>query len=137
MEVGNDKMKAITIRDSASEPFTEWIMSKIKTIETRKINAFKSIIGEEVALIRTGNGKPCVVGYIIFGEPKVYNSIEDFEKDEELHKVKRGSSFFIEDGKKKYGYPILSVRKLEHPELVYFRGCSSIKNKWGKVEACS
>lgn len=57
-------MKAIYIHDTKKEPFTVWIMQRIKLFETRNTNTLKACIGERVAIIRTAdNEKSMVVGY--------------------------------------------------------------------------
>lgn len=57
-------MYGVFINDD-SFPYTDKILEHIKTIETRTKNMLLPLVGERVAIIRTGKGKkPLVVGYV-------------------------------------------------------------------------
>lgn len=56
-------MYGIFINDH-SFPYTQEILLQHKTIETRTRNTLKKLIGKRVAIIRTGKGKPQIVGYV-------------------------------------------------------------------------
>lgn len=102
----------ININDG-KEPWTDFILSGKKTVETRNRNSLKSLVGKPVGVIRTGVGKAHVIGFIRLGAPIVYTSLEQFRADEELHGIHAGSSF--DWNGKKYGYPVEVLAKLEVP----------------------
>ena len=101
----------ININDS-KQPFTKQIISGEKTIETRNTNSLKGQIGKRVGIIRTGKGKPQVVAYATVGEPIIYNTKEEFRKDQDKHLVEEGSEFDIKEDGMKYGYPLTDVKKV-------------------------
>ncbi len=102
----------ININDK-KEKWSELLLSGEKTIETRNTNKLKSLVGKPVALIRTGVGKAHIVGFIMLGEPIVYNTLAEFRADEHRHRVRAGSPFDFKE--KKYGYPVKVLHKLEEP----------------------
>lgn len=108
----------ININDS-NVPWSELILTGKKTIETRNRNTLKSYIGKRVGIIRTGKGQAHLVGYMTLGEPKIYNTLEEFRKDEPLHQVSAGSEF--DWNNIKYGYPIYDVERTE-PKPITSRG---------------
>lgn len=111
-------MKGININDSQT-PWTELILSGRKTIETRKTNSLRPYINQRVGIIRTGKGQAHLVGYMTVGEPKIYNTVEEFRADEPLHQVAAGNEYDW-DGPK-YGYPIYNVQRTE-PKPITSRG---------------
>lgn len=114
----------ININDK-HEKWSEFLLSGKKTIETRNTNALKSYVGQPVAVIRTGVGKACIVGFIMLDEPIVYNTLEQFRADTERHGIQAGSVF---DWKgRKYGYPVEVLHKLEAPLPVTSLGIVSRK----------
>lgn len=56
-------IKGIFINDSET-PFTDYILSGQKTIETRNKDMLRDCIGHFVAIVRTGKGKPTIVGFV-------------------------------------------------------------------------
>lgn len=87
-------------------PWSDMILDKQKTIETRNSDSLRSYVGKKVGIIRTGKGKATLVGYMVLGEPIVYKTEEEFKKDYNKHKVP-----FELNGGIKYGYPITNVEK--------------------------
>ena len=45
-------------------PYTELILGFRKTIETRSRNTLRKLVGQRVALIRTGKGPAVIVGFL-------------------------------------------------------------------------
>jgi hypothetical protein len=101
-------------------PFTELILSGIKTIETRKTPSLHPYIGKRVGIIRTGKGKATLVGFISIGQPIYYESESSFRKDESKHYVLKGSKYDIDDSGK-WGYPIVNPVKTK-PRYIYSKG---------------
>jgi hypothetical protein len=101
----------ININDK-KQPFTKQIISGEKTIETRNTNSLKGQVGKRIGIIRTGKGKPQVVAYATVGEPIIYNTKEEFRKDQDKHLVEEGSEFDIKEDGMKYGYPLTDVEKV-------------------------
>jgi len=101
----------ININDS-KQPFTKQIISGEKTIETRNTNSLKGQVGKRIGIIKTGKGKSQVVAYATVGEPIVYNTKEEFRKDQDKHLVEEGSEFDIKEDGMKYGYPLTDVEKV-------------------------
>lgn len=101
----------ININDDAA-PWTEWILSGKKTIETRNTPSLNPYIGKRVGIVRTGKGKKAtLVGYVTVGKPIKYESPEQFNRDYKKHLVAPDSSFY--NGGVKYGYPMIDVEKVE------------------------
>lgn len=104
-------MIGININDK-HQPFTELILSGIKTIETRNTPSLHPYIGKRVGIIRTGQGKATLVGFATIGEPIYYASKEHFRNDESKHCVRQGSKYDINENGK-WGYPIINPIKTE------------------------
>ena len=99
-------MIGININDR-DYPFTEWILSGIKTIETRRTSSLHPYVGKQVGIIRTGKGKATLVGFATIGTPIYYQNEKEFRKDENKHCVCAGSKYDIDDSGK-WGYPIIN-----------------------------
>jgi len=111
-------------------PWSQMIVDGIKTVETRFYPLPKKYIGQEMALIETpgknGKFKARVTGIVVFGEPFLYDSKRKFYADQNRHLVCLKNSDYNWDsgmGKKKWGWPIIKIRKIEKPlEVVSTRG---------------
>ena len=116
VEVKGDN-KGININDEFQD-FTGQILRGEKTIETRPSRSLDSRIGKLTGIIRTGirNQKATLVGYMVIGEPVVYDSVAKFRKDQSKHLVAPGSVHDIKNGLK-YGYPIMQVESVAPKEL--------------------
>ena len=99
-------MIGININDK-DYPFTEWIFSGIKTIETRRTKSLHPYVGQRVGVIKTGKGKATLVGFATIGTPIYYKTKAEFRKDENKHRVYEGSQYDIDDIGK-WGYPIIN-----------------------------
>jgi hypothetical protein len=108
-------MMGINISDK-DYPFTEWIFSGKKTIETRKSASLHPYIGERVGVIRTGKGKATLVGFVTIGEPIYYQTEMEFRQDECRHCVLAGSQYDIDDTGK-YGYPLIDPVETQHRHI--------------------
>lgn len=103
----------ININDS-TQAFTEQILEGLKDIETRAgRNVFKSIMAERVALVRTGCGKPEIVGLADLTGYKIYRTAEQFHADDDRHLVHAGSKFDIKPDCIKYGYVLDNIERCE------------------------
>lgn len=112
-------MKAVNINDSTA-PFTDYILSGVKTIETRNTNSLKSLVGQRVGIIRTGLGKAVLVGFVTISGVIIYESEREFRKDESRHLVAKGSRYDLKTIK--YGYLLTNPERLSEPEIVKAKG---------------
>lgn len=107
------RLRGININDSEQD-FTGQILLGEKTIETRDAPTLSPYIGRRVALVSTGKGgKPSIVGYAVVGEPRIYNSVEEFRADYDQHRVEPDSTFDIKSPGIKYGYPLTNIESVE------------------------
>ena len=104
-------------------PWAQLILEGKKTIETRFYPLPAHYVGRDVAIIETpgpeGKFRSRVIGIVVFGECFVYETEESFYQDLPRHCVHPNSDDFTwesGDGKRKWGWPILSVRAA-HSEL--------------------
>ncbi len=108
------KAKGVNINDSKT-PYTQMILDGKKTIETRQTNSLDPYVGDQVGIIRTGQGPAKLVGRMKIGKPKQYENAEQFDKDRSRHKVPKGSK---EDKKgKSYGYPLSNVKRTKEKKV--------------------
>ena len=112
-------MMGININDKYY-PFTDLILSGVKTIETRVSPSLHAYIGQRVGIIRTGKDKAMLVGFMTIGEPIQYETEKHFRNDEEKHCVPKGSKYDI-SGLGKWGYPIINPVRIE-PSHVASKG---------------
>lgn len=57
-------MRGVFVRSTLREPFAQMIVDGVKTIETRTQDTLKSLVGQRVAVVRTGHNGPFVIGYV-------------------------------------------------------------------------
>ena len=101
----------ININDS-EYPWTDYIMSGKKTIETRNTPTLRPYIGKRVGIIQTGKGKAKLIGYMTIEKEIEYDK-ESWAKDKSKHLVDSE----LGDGEKKYGYVIGKVEKITPQEI--------------------
>lgn len=106
----------IYINDS-SQPFTEQIICGVKTVETRTHLQLKRWLRQEVFIIRTGKGKPMVVGRCKLRRIIQWFTEDAFRADYSLHRISKGSPFDWVEGKIKVGYELSDVERVEPYEL--------------------
>lgn len=101
-------------------PWSQLILSGEKTIETRTYPLPAHLIGKELAIIETPGTarrfKRRVIGTVVFGESFQYSDAKRFYADSRLHLVKPDSEHFTwkdAQGKRKWGWPILRVKRLD------------------------
>lgn len=104
-------MIGININDKGY-PFTELIFSGKKTIETRRKKSLHPYIGQRVGVIKTGQGKAKLVGFVTIGHPIYYKTEEEFRQDEEKHFVRKGSKYDIDENGK-WGYALINPIKVQ------------------------
>lgn len=109
---GQEITKGFNVNDK-DQPFTEQILDLMKILETRNSNSLKSLVGQRVAIIRTGCGKAKIVGLVDITGWIEYNTEEAFQKDEWMHLVKAGSKYDIKPEKKKYAYVLENVERCD------------------------
>lgn len=101
--------RGVNINDKV-QAFTDQILSKQKTIETRRTNSLRSYVGKRVGIIRTGKGKALLVGFAVIGKPIFYRTKAEFSADFKRHLVGDKSKFGFKRGGK-FGYPLTSVTR--------------------------
>ena len=101
----------VNINDG-EQSFTDQILNGDKTIETRdsENNALAGLVGQRIAIVRTGKGRAKVVGYTTVGEPIRYTSKSQFDADYNRHLVSGGKYGFKGF---KIGYPMLDVERID------------------------
>lgn len=110
---GQEIVFGININDR-TQGFTEQILELLKDIETRSTrDVFRALIGLRVALIRTGCGPATIVGLADIAGVKLYETSEEFHKDDARHLVQAGSKFDIKPGNRKYGYILENVERCD------------------------
>ena len=88
-------MKAVFVADDHGIRYAEMIVKAYKTIETRRKNMLRLLVGERVAVVRTGNGrKPMIVGYVDIVGGSFCASAEEFEKNFYKHLVPYWSNYY-------------------------------------------
>lgn len=116
MKIYSKIQMGINVNDS-DNPWSDLILNGIKTIETRNTNSLRSYIGKRVGIIQAGKGKAKLVGFVTVGNPIVYNTVEEFRKDESKHCVKCNSVYDFPQGGKKYGYPMINPERISPIEV--------------------
>lgn len=106
------KIKGVNINDRDA-PYTNMILDGTKTIETRKTNSLKSLVGQRVGIIRTGVGKAVIIGYVDITGVIKYETETEFRLDFDKHKVKAGSKYDIKPNEIKYGYILKNPKRCE------------------------
>lgn len=92
-------MHYLYFRDDSTLSLIEKIRLRLKTVETRPRNVLKSIVGERVGLVVTlPNRKRFLFGYATVGEPRFYNSMEEFIEDFNRHRIDWNSPWFKSKG---------------------------------------
>lgn len=103
-------MIGIYINDS-SAPYTEMILNGLKTVETRNRNTLGRYLGERVGIIKTGKGKPILVGYATIESIYQWYTEEAFFRDSWMHRVYDGP--YAEWKGNKYGYGLTDVERCD------------------------
>lgn len=102
----------IYINDS-TQPFTEQILNHIKTVETRTHLGLRRFAGMELYIIRTGKGKPMVVGKCWIRRMIQWWTYEAFREDYIMHRIKPGTKYDWTLGRPKVGYELSRVERVE------------------------
>lgn len=110
-------------------PWAELIASGKKVVETRFYPLPDKYVMQEMALIETPGQKRTfrrrVIAVVVFGPSFPYESEEAFYSDTSRHLVSRDSTDFTWNsgkGKRKWGWPIVSVRAFRMSLPDHFRG---------------
>jgi hypothetical protein len=103
-------------------PISRLIIDGKKTIETRTYPLSGQYIGKEMLIIETpgrgGDFKARIVGLVVFGESFKYASKGEFYQDQQRHGVSPDSKWKWQNGKPKWGWPILRVTPFPKPKEV-------------------
>lgn len=120
---GHDIHKGVNINDSLY-PFTDWILSGDKDIETRNTKSLDSVLGQRIAIIRTGCGKAMIVGTAYVDYRVDYDNEPAFRHDEDRHLVAPDTAYDISKSPTlcKYGYRLFDVEALPTPIPCTSRG---------------
>lgn len=118
-------MMGININDK-HQPFTEQILNGMKTIETRNSRSLDPYLGKRVGIVRTGKNKAMLVGFATIHSRCEYQSSQEFDCHYLLHLVAKDSKYYIQSGKKKYGYLFTDVERIT-PQPVHSKGIVSRK----------
>lgn len=96
-------------------PFIDWIISGLKTMETRNRNTLKSLVGKTVYIAETGTGKrPVVRCRCTIGYPVIITDKAVYDRHRKYTCIVPGSSFdFTETTKQKVLYPLSNVEKIK------------------------
>jgi hypothetical protein len=103
------------------QDYTGQILRGEKTIETRNTNSLRTLIGGRYGISRTHDNSrrfpAMVVGYATLGEPKLYETAEDFDADYHLHRVGPESRHHFNESHTgvKFGYPLYDVEREPEP----------------------
>ena len=127
MRYNPSAVPGVNINDS-TQAFTDDILARLKTVETREANAnakhgsLSKYVGHRVGLVRTGKGKAMLVGWADIVQEIEYGSEEEFRADYDRHRIAKGSDYDWHDGKKKFGYVLENVTAEENPYEVTEQG---------------
>lgn len=91
-------MKAIFVRNTRELKYADKLANHSKIAESRTRDTLSAVMWEEIAIIRTGSGKPMVIGYGFIGS-KICVDKELFDEFFKDHCVPSGSKYDCpEDG---------------------------------------
>jgi hypothetical protein len=96
-------------------PFIAWIISGLKTYETRNRNTLKRFIGKTVYFAETGKGKrPVIRCSCTLADPVIIDNKKDYNAMRKYTRIKAGSVYdFTENTKRKYLYPLENIQACE------------------------
>jgi len=98
-------------------PISQMILNGDKVIETRTYPIPENYINRKMIIIETpgkqGKFKARMIGFVTFGESFEYTSKKEFYKDSDKHCVIPNSIWKWEEGKKKFGWPVLNIQKFK------------------------
>ena len=86
-------------------PYSAFILNGFKTYETRNRQTLRGLVGRRVAIIRTGKGRPMVVGEIDLGGAQIVDA-EEFLHVVSCTYVFPDSSRYPRPGQKKVCYRV-------------------------------
>lgn len=117
MKLTNYVLPGIHINDKL-QPFTAMILSGKKTIETRDNAKLDQYMGQRVGIIRTGKGKAMLVGFADIATVSIsWKYPYQFRQYFKDHRVHAGSPYDMKPGRRKHGYFLQNVQKIDPIEL--------------------
>lgn len=114
-------MKAIFVNECGSIGYASAIVSGDKVIETRARDMLASCVGERVAVIRTGKGKPVIIGYVDIWQ-KMFCPVYEFNRFQWAHLVPPESRYSCH-GRGKWFYYLAWAEKCDPIPL---SACSAV-----------
>ena len=96
-------------------PFVSWIISGLKTYETRNRNTLKRFIGKQVYLAETGKGKrPVVRCCCTIMDPVIVTDKKSYNRYRKQAMIEKGSIYdFTSSTKRKVLYPLSNVKAVK------------------------
>ena len=96
-------------------PFIAWIISGLKTYETRNRNTLKCLVGKTVYLAETGKNKqPIIRRKCIISDPVIVTDRKIYNTYRNKTRIKKGSCYdFNSSTKQKVLYPLLNVQAVK------------------------
>lgn len=107
------RVPCIHINDSFL-PFTDYILNGEKTVETRRTNSLRSLVGKRVGIIRTGCGPATLVCFADIKSEIQYTN--DFSVSDDWSRTKVpawGQPYTFN----KFGYELDNVKKIDPVEI--------------------
>lgn len=102
-------------------PFIDWILKRMKVIETRNTPSLRPYVGQRVGLVQTGKGKAMLRGYATIKEEIRYDSEMGFYIDFCGHMIDKTMLKYVFKNGVKYGYTLVDVVEID-PVPVNTRG---------------
>ena len=127
-------------------PWTEYILSGKKTIETRNYPIPLKHLGHPLALVETPGKlkkgeKAKIVGIAVFGSNILYQTKSQWKRDRSKHLVDDGDALFsFQEKRLKYGWPVEKVIRVVPSQnlpktrgIVFANGCEVPVSAYMKI----
>lgn len=85
-------MLGMFVNNNGCVPYADAIAQRYKTIETRNKNMLAALVGQRVAIVKTGRGGPVVIGYVTITGSE-FCPADCFDKYFADHLVQPGSKY--------------------------------------------
>jgi hypothetical protein len=118
-------------------PWSQFLISGVKTVETRSYPLPKRLEGVELALVETPGKsrkfKSRIIGTITFSHSFKYRNETEWNNDRVRHKVEghNGVDFDWSNDKPKYGWVVSKITRLDNPidppkkrGIIYVKDCN-------------
>lgn len=113
---GNIQMYGIFVNERGAGRYATWLVSGVKTIETRNKDMLHELVGKRVAIVKTRDRclphyAPMVIGYVTI-TGKSFCKAEDFDKHFKEHLVSEASAYSC-NGKGKWFYYVADAEECD------------------------